>query len=76
MNEYYKKNRKNYSDYSVKIIIGASHVSKLIGTSKLFKAEGLLVRDIAKRSGAPQIKIMSEKHDKNKECIIKIMGNI
>jgi hypothetical protein len=34
MNEYYKKNHKNYSDYSVKIIIGSLHVSKIIGKSK------------------------------------------
>ena len=40
MNEYYRKNHKNYSDYSVKIIIGTSHVSKLIGTSNLFILEG------------------------------------
>lgn len=31
INDYYKKNKKNYSDYSEKIIISSAFVSKLIG---------------------------------------------
>lgn len=38
--------------------------------------EGDLVREIAKQSGAPQIKILSEKKDKTKESIIKVMGGL
>lgn len=40
------------------------------------KLEGDLVRDIARRTGANQIKIVSQKSKRDKECVLKIYGNL
>jgi hypothetical protein len=70
VNEYYELYKKQYSDYSVKLLIPNTYVTKLIGASKiliLIKAkfelliEGCMIRELAAKSGGAQIKILSDK---------------
>jgi len=58
------------------MLIPANYVTKLIGQSKLFFiVEGYMIRDIIERSGGAQIKILSDKQEKDRECIISINGS-
>lgn len=53
---------KRNIDYTLKMIIPANYVTKLIGQSTLcFYSEGYMIRDITERSGGSQIKILSDK---------------
>lgn len=57
------------------MLIPANYVTKLIGQSNnSFYAEGYMIRDIIERSGGAQIKILSDKQEKDRECIISING--
>jgi len=58
------------------MLIPANYVTKLIGQSKLIvNLEGYMIRDIIERSGGAIIKILSDKQEKDRECIISINGS-
>lgn len=57
------------------MLIPANYVTKLIGQSNYtLYLEGYMIRDIIERSGGAQIKILSDKQEKDRECIISING--
>lgn len=58
------------------MLIPANYVTKLIGQSTIHLiVEGYMIRDIIERSGGAQIKILSDKQEKDRECIISINGS-
>ena len=70
VNEYYENYKKQYNDYSVKLLIPNTYVTKLIGASNIFFLfkniivnflEGCMIRELAAKSGGAQIKILSDK---------------
>lgn len=65
------EDRKNV-DYTLKLLIPANYVTKLIGQ------KGYMIKDIIERSGGAQIKILSDREAEKdtKECIISINGTI
>ena len=57
------------------MLIPANYVTKLIGQSTFISyTEGYMIRDIIERSGGAMIKILSDKQEKDRECIISING--
>lgn len=57
------------------MLIPANYVTKLIGQSTFIAyLEGYMIRDIIERSGGAMIKILSDKQEKDRECIISING--
>lgn len=64
--DYLSEDKKNL-DYTLKMLIPANYVTKLIGQSNILGyLEGYMIRDIIDRSGGAMIKILSDKQEKDR----------
>jgi hypothetical protein len=69
--EFYKKNKQDYSDVDVKILIPYKFITKIIG------ANGCMIKEIALKSHGANIKALSDKFShKKKETALSIMGSM
>lgn len=57
--DFLSEDKRNI-DYTLKMLIPANYVTKLIGQ------KGYMIRDIIERSGGAQIKILSDKQEKDR----------
>jgi hypothetical protein len=69
--EFYKKNKLDYCDIDVKILIPYKFITKIIG------ANGCMIKEIALKSHGANIKALSDKFShKKKETALSIMGSM
>lgn len=69
--DFYKKNKLDYLDVDVKILIPFKFITKIIG------ANGCMIKEIAQKSHGANIKALSDKFShKQKETALSINGSI